>query len=62
MTKAFPKKLYVKIDGEKGEEFFLADSDIIGMVDVGQKVKIGVYQLVETTSAEGVVKVASAKA
>ncbi len=55
--KQLPKKLFVKVDGAKGEEYFVADSDIIGMVDVGQKEKIGVYQLVGITFAEGVVKV-----
>lgn len=54
-TKAltFPKKLYVKIDGEKGEQYFLADSDFIGMVDVGERVKIGIYELTKTSFVAG---------
>lgn len=57
MAKNFPKKLFVKIDGEGEEAFFLAGDDMIGMCDVGERVKIAVYQLVQTDTVEGLVKV-----
>lgn len=57
MAKKFPKKLFVKIDTDTDTEYFVADEGIDGMVEVGQKVQIALYQLVEVNTAEGLVKV-----
>ena len=52
----FPKNLYVKIDGHKGDEFFNATSELISLVTMGEKDKIATYQLVGIQEAEGVVE------
>lgn len=57
MATIFPKKLFVKLDGEGDEAFFLADKDMTGMRDVGERVHVATYQLVQTDFIEGVVKV-----
>ena len=51
----FPKKLFVKMEHTDGESYFVADADVVGLVDVGEKRKIGIYQLVEIGEIEGVV-------
>lgn len=56
MAKKLPKKLYIKIDGNPGEEFYNASDELFHLVEMGVKVKVGVYQLVELTEAEGVVE------
>lgn len=60
MAKKFPKKLFVKIaDGGTGPDYFEADDGVIGMVEVGEKSKIAIYQLVEVVTCEGLVKTSS---
>lgn len=54
--KSLPKTLFVKIEQDGGTTYFTADTEMYGMVEMGQKVQIGKYQLVETTDAEAVVK------
>lgn len=62
MAKKFPKTIFVKWEIVGNEDpFLVAGEDFDGMVDVGGKTVIGTYQLVETTSAEMVVKKAAAK-
>jgi hypothetical protein len=62
MTKKFPKTIFVKWEQpSKDESFMVAGEDFDGMVDVGGKTVIGTYQLVETTTAEMVVKKATSK-
>lgn len=54
--KKFPKKLFVKIeDGGTGPEYFNPAEDVADLMEVGQKSKIAVYQLVEVGEAKGVV-------
>lgn len=55
MAKRFPKKLFVKVE-ESDPDFFVADDDTVGFVEVGQKVKVAVYQLVEIGEIEGVAR------
>lgn len=52
----FPKTLYVKSEKESSTEYFVADADAASLVEMGQKVKIASYQLIEVTEAEGVAK------
>jgi hypothetical protein len=56
MTKQLPKKLFAKIeqDGDNNS-YFVADNDLYTLVEKGEKVQIGTYQLVETTYAEAVI-------
>ena len=52
--KKLPKTLYVKIEKESSTEYFVADAEAAALVEMGQKIRIGVYELVETKTAEGV--------
>jgi hypothetical protein len=49
-----PKILYVKIDGSKGEEFFNPAEKPEYLVEMGEEVQIGKYQLVELAEAVGI--------
>jgi coenzyme F420-reducing hydrogenase beta subunit len=53
----FPKTLFVKEDRTEGEAFFIADKDILGHAQMGEKITLGVYRLVETQVVEGVIAV-----
>lgn len=57
----FPYKLYVKTEDDGDISYFVADAELLGLVNTGEVTKIGVYQLVETLSAEAVVKTSSNK-
>lgn len=57
----FPKKLYAKIEGKKGEEYVNAYHGIDTIVDAGDTVKVGIYELKETVEATGSVTVVSTK-
>jgi len=56
MTKALPKIIYVKTEKINDAEYLVADAEAFALVEMGQKVRIGVYQLVETQTAEGIAK------
>lgn len=56
MAKKLPATLYVKIEKDSANEYFVADPDAYNLVEMGQKIKIGVYKLVETNTAEGIAK------
>jgi hypothetical protein len=55
-TKQLPKKLFVKVEHDGTASYFVADDAIYGMVEMGETVKIGTYELVETTFAKAVVE------
>lgn len=56
MTKKLPAKIFVKWEEPRNDEAYLvAGQQMYGLVDAGTKVKIGTYQLIETTEAEMVV-------
>jgi hypothetical protein len=56
MTKKLPAKIFVKYEEPKNDEPYLVASEkLYGLVDLGDKIKIGTYILVETTEAEMVV-------
>jgi hypothetical protein len=61
MAKALPKKLFVKVEKEGSTEYFVADADAANLIEMGEKIKIGVYQLVEVQTAEGVAKFSGGK-
>ncbi len=62
MTKKLPKTIYVKWEEPRSDEpYMVAGQDFDGMVDVGGRTVIGTYQLVETTTAEMVVKTVTPK-
>ena len=57
----FPKKMFVKIEGNKGEEFLDPHASIDTMVDAGERARVGVYELREVVEAQGSVTVVTAK-
>jgi hypothetical protein len=57
----FPKKLFAKIEGKKGEEYVNAYHAIETIVDAGESVKVGIYELKEIVEARGSVTVVSTK-
>lgn len=57
MAKKFPKKMFVKIDSDSENDYFIANEDMGGMCDVGERVQIAIYQLVQIDTVEGLVKV-----
>lgn len=61
MAKKFPKTLYVKVEGDAGEEFFVSDDAIIALAEIGETIRIGVYKLIETTYAEVEVKTSGSR-
>lgn len=52
----FPKNLYVKVDGDKPDEFFNASDDPAVLSEFGEKTKIATYQLVTVQTGELVAK------
>jgi hypothetical protein len=53
--KQLPKKLFAKIEHDGDNHYFVADANIYTLVEKGEKVQIGTYQLVETQMAEAIV-------
>jgi hypothetical protein len=56
-----PKQLFVKIEGSKGEEFFSPAEKAEHLVEMGQTVKIGRYELVELADATGIAQIVPPK-
>lgn len=61
MAKTFPKTLYVKIEADDENPYFVADADASVLVEMFQKIKVAKYQLVEISQAEGVAQFSKAK-
>jgi len=49
-----PATIYVKSEKDGSSEYLVADGEAASLVEMGQKLKIGVYKLVEVKTAEGV--------
>lgn len=56
-----PKQLFVKVEGSKGEEFFSPAEKAEHLVEMGETVKIGRYELVELSDAIGVAQIVPPK-
>lgn len=56
-----PKQLFVKIDGRRGEEFYNPAVKAEHLVEMGEAVKIGRYELVEISDAIGVAQIVPPK-
>jgi hypothetical protein len=57
MTKQMPKRIFVKIMEEDNDgPYFIASEELYGLVEMGDKIKVGTYELVEVSMAEAVVK------
>ena len=57
----FPKQIFVKIEKTDGEEYLVADANAFGLVEMGERIKVATYQLVEVQHAEGVAKLTPGK-
>ena len=51
----FPKCLFVKQENDGHCDYFASDVTLTNFAEIGQKVRVGVYELVETREVEGVV-------
>jgi hypothetical protein len=56
MAKRFPAKLFVKIEQDGDNSYFMSGTTLLELAEMGETIRIGVYQLVETTFAETVIK------
>lgn len=56
-----PKQLFVKIDGRKGEEYFAPAEKAEHLVEMGDTVQIGRYELVELAEATGIAQIVPPK-
>lgn len=61
MAKRFPKQLFVKVQKDGNLEYFTADEDAYALVEMGEKIKVATYQLVEIQDAEGVASLTNRK-
>lgn len=61
MPKQLPKKLFVKIEKDGSTDYFVADEDAASLVEMGETLKIGTYQLVEIAEAKGVAQFGKAR-
>lgn len=52
--KKFPKTLYVKTEKDGAETWFVADANAASLVEMGEKITVAKYQLVETSEAQGI--------
>lgn len=57
-----PKQLFVKVDGSAGEQFFNPAEKAEHLVEMGETVTIGRYQLVEIAEAIGIAQIVPPKA
>jgi hypothetical protein len=57
----FPKTLFVKTEKDGGTEYFVADANAAGLVEMGDKIAIATYQLLEVRAAEGVASFGNAR-
>ena len=50
----FPQTLYVKVRKEGDTEWFDAQEDASDLVEMGERVRVGKYQIVEFLDARGI--------
>lgn len=60
-AKAFPKTLFAKIEKDGDSHYIVSDENYENLIAVGEKIKIGRYQLAEIMDAEGVVRLIAKK-
>lgn len=56
-----PKQVFIKIDGDSPDEFYNAADKAEHLVEMGESVKIGRYELVELADAIGVAQIVPPK-
>lgn len=59
--KKLPKKICVKFVADDEHGYFVADTDTIGMVDMGETINVGVYKLIETRTVKGITEESNVK-
>jgi hypothetical protein len=55
----FPKEIFVRVDGESGEEFLLAEPELADAIEGDGPTLIASYKLVEIMTAEKVTNCSS---
>jgi hypothetical protein len=55
-SKGLPKTLFVKVERDGTTEYFVADANAFNLVEMGEEVKIGVYELSKTVTGKGIAK------
>lgn len=55
-NKAFPKKLFVKIESIDGSSYFAADEAFDSLAELGERIRVGVYQLIETGDVDSIAR------
>lgn len=56
-----PKQVFIKIDGDSPDEFYNAADKAEHLVEMGETVRIGRYELVELAEAVGVAQIVAPK-
>lgn len=54
MANTFPETIYVKSERDGATEYFVADDKAFNLVEMGERIKVATYKLVEIQTAEGV--------
>ena len=54
--KKFPKTLYVRIEDEDVDLYFIAVEELAGLAEIGTKTRVGVYELKEVGAVTGAVE------
>lgn len=54
MAKTFPKILFVKIEKDSDTDYFVADANAHWLVEMGERIPVAQYQLVDVRAAKGV--------
>ena len=53
----FPKTVFLKVDGETGEEFFLVENSLEDAANIGETIPIAEYRLVSVKKVKGSTKI-----
>jgi hypothetical protein len=56
MAKRFPAKRFVKVEQDGATSYFVPGHSLDELAVMGETIRIGVYQLAETTYVETIVK------
>lgn len=61
MAKKLPKVLYVKVEQDGDSHYFVADENVYNLGEMGEKIKIGTYKLVDTNDAQMLIEMKRVK-
>lgn len=52
----FPKTLYARRENDDGTVYYVTDTDVEALAAMGEKTRVGVYELVGVEEVEGIVE------